>query len=115
MSTGALAFQEGVYVNSVIIKVTGNKLTIGLKKEKSLASDWTLFDNWTLTYYGANSTQTPDGDASGIDGVTSDAAVVSVAYYTLGGARIAAPNKGINIVKTVLADGTVNVSKILVK
>ncbi|MCM1312440.1 MAG: hypothetical protein NC206_03255 [Bacteroides sp.] len=115
MSTGAMAFLEEAYVNSVIIKVTGNKLTIGLKKEQSLKSDWTLFDNWTLTYYGANSAQTPDGDASGIEGVASDAAVVSVAYYTLGGARIAAPNKGINIVKTVLADGTVTVSKVLVK
>lgn len=115
MATGAMAFNEGAYVNSVIVKVTGNKLTIGLKKNESLKSDWTLFDNWTLTYYGANSAQTPNGDASGIEGVASDATVVSVAYYTLGGARIAAPNKGINIVKTVLSDGTVNVSKILVK
>lgn len=116
MATGAMAFEAGAYVNSVIVKVTGNKLTIGLKKEKSLAKDWTLMDNWTLTYYGKNSAQTPDGDASGIEGVvSSDATVVSVAYYTLGGVKTSTPNKGINIVKTVLSDGTVNISKILVK
>ena len=36
-------------------------------------------------------------------------------YYTVGGARIAAPQKGINIVKTQLSDGSVKVSKTYVK
>ena len=76
--------------------------------------DWTIFDTWTLLYYGDNSAQNPDGDASGIE--TPEAAeVVSTTYYTLGGVTSSVPVKGINIVKSVMSDGTVKVSKILVK
>lgn len=36
-------------------------------------------------------------------------------YYTIGGARLAAPQKGVNIVKTTLSDGSLKVSKRYVK
>ena len=41
--------------------------------------------------------------------------VVSVTYYTVGGAAVATPVKGINIVKTVYANGVVKSEKVLVK
>lgn len=41
--------------------------------------------------------------------------VVSVAYYTVGGASSSAPVKGINIVRIVYANGVVETKKILVK
>ena len=41
--------------------------------------------------------------------------VVSVTYYTVGGVAVAAPVKGINIVKTVYANGVVKSEKVLVK
>lgn len=39
--------------------------------------------------------------------------MVTSNYYTLGGAKVAAPVKGINIVRSVLSDGTVKIRKIL--
>ena len=41
--------------------------------------------------------------------------VVSVAYYTVGGASSSAPAKGVNIVKIVYANGVVETKKVLVK
>ena len=41
--------------------------------------------------------------------------VVSVSYYTVGGASSSAPAKGVNIVKVVYANGVVETKKVLVK
>ena len=41
--------------------------------------------------------------------------VVSVSYYTVGGAAVATPVQGINIVKTVYANGVVKTAKVYVK
>ena len=115
MQTAAMYMENGYYLtNSLICKVTDGTLKIGVKKEALFGGDWTIFDTWTLLYYGDNSAQNPDGDASGIE--TPEAAeVVSTTYYTLGGVTSSVPVKGINIVKSVMSDGTVKVSKILVK
>jgi hypothetical protein len=43
------------------------------------------------------------------------AEVVTSNFYTLGGSKVAAPVKGINIVRSVLSDGTVKIQKIFVK
>ena len=47
--------------------------------------------------------------------VAGDAEVVSTSFFTVGGQAIAAPVKGVNIVRTVLSDGTVKTAKVLVK
>lgn len=81
--------------NTVIVKVGENgKLRIGVKKTVKLDTDWSVFDDFTLTYYGANSSQIP----SAIEGteVESDAAPI---ITTLSGVRIKSLVKGINIVK----------------
>ena len=47
--------------------------------------------------------------------VADDAEVVSTSFYTVNGQAIAAPVKGVNIIRTVLSDGTVKTAKVLVK
>ena len=116
MADAQPAFANGDYLNEMFFEVTeaGQMIEIGVKKDEYIANDWTIFDTWTLMYYGDSSAQSPDGDASGIE--TPEAAeVVSTTYYTLGGVTSSVPVKGINIVKSVMSDGTVKVSKILVK
>ena len=71
---------------------------------------WFKLDNFRLTY---DSTEVPDGadatpDATAIDAVKTS---TTVEFYSLNGVRLAAPQKGINIVK--MSNGTV--SKVLVK
>ena len=108
-------FENGYYSdNSVFCKVTDGTLKIGLKKNVTNGGDWAIFDNWKLFYYGGDSSHEADGDASGIEGIEEDE-VVSRTYYTLGGVPSSVPVKGVNIVKSVMSDGTVRISKILVK
>ena len=73
-----------------------------------------MFDNWRLTYYGDSSSQETDGDASGIVSPESKE-LMSTKYYSIGGVESSVPVKGINIVKSIYSDGTVEVHKILVK
>lgn len=55
---------------------------------------------------------------AGTDGIASNVAaadVVASTYYTVAGQEIAAPVKGINLVKQALADGSVKTIKIIIK
>lgn len=63
---------------------------------------------WNLRLLRANSTSI---DAPVVDGDE----VVSVAYYTLSGTALAAPAKGVNVVRYVYRNGAVKSSKIYVK
>lgn len=49
---GNIYFAAGCYKNTVATIVTDGKLNIGLKKETTQGSDWTLFDNFKLVYKG---------------------------------------------------------------
>lgn len=56
MISASGAFTAGLYAgNSVSVKVTEGTLRIGVKKETQIAADWTIFDNFELTYLGAKS------------------------------------------------------------
>ena len=88
-------------------------LTIGIMTLNA-AGNWLAADNFTLTYYGTESAKVPAGDATGIESVES-VEVISSTYYTLGGAKVSTPVKGINIVKSVLSNGKVKVQKVFVK
>ena len=48
----SFAFANGVYEQSAEIIVTEDTLTIGIKKIEHLGTDWTVWDNFRLTYYG---------------------------------------------------------------
>ncbi len=53
METAANYFNAGYYAgNTVLVATTDGTLTIGLEKKTTIGGDWTLFDNWKLTYYG---------------------------------------------------------------
>lgn len=50
--------QLGQYLNDVYIKVTDNRLRIGITSTSG--HDWVIMDNFALTYYGENSVNDPD-------------------------------------------------------
>lgn len=53
MESAAEYFKAGYYGdNTLLVATTDGELTIGLKKDSLVGGDWTLFDNWQLTYYG---------------------------------------------------------------
>ena len=46
--------------NAVVVKVgEDGKLRIGVKKDVTISTDWAIFDNFKLVYYGANSSKEP--------------------------------------------------------
>ena len=92
----------------------GATVVVGAKTSGVMDARWFMGDTFTLTYYGAQSVKENSGDFTGIESVET-AEVVTSNYYTLGGAKVAAPVKGINIVRSVLSDGTIKIQKIFVK
>lgn len=108
-------FEAGKYENKVVVKVTDGKLRIGVRKDQKLSGDWLIIDNFRLYYYGENSAQTPDGDASGVESINGESNVAKVEFFNLNGTRTARIAKGLNIVKTTMKDGSVVVTKTIVK
>ncbi len=54
--------------NAVIVNVgEDGKLRIGVKKDVTISTDWAIFDNFKLIYFGAESSKTPTTDIEGID------------------------------------------------
>jgi hypothetical protein len=123
MSTAAEAFmgdeQYNYSDNRVIVKVgEDGKLTIGLIKKEALDKDWVIWSNWQLFYYGPNSAQNESGNSmdSGIHNLdVNGMQAAKVEFFSLNGARLNAPHKGIVIMKQTLSDGTVKVRKLSVK
>lgn len=108
-------FDNKPYQNSVFTRVTDGKLRIGIKKPGTHVSyDWLIMDNFRLYYYGENSAINPSGDAEGIDEIQG-VSTVKVEIYTLNGARVQGLQKGVNIVRQTMSDGSVKIQKILVK
>ena len=42
----------GLYANSVFNAVEDGTLTLGVRKDVTIGGDWTIFDDFSLTYYG---------------------------------------------------------------
>ncbi|MBQ2970569.1 MAG: hypothetical protein IJE15_09330 [Bacteroidaceae bacterium] len=71
MLAAAAYFKQGYYNdNSMIICVEDGTLTIGLRKETKINKDWTIFDNWKLTYYGTPTVYSEDEAISVVAGTT---------------------------------------------
>lgn len=117
VSSGNYMSNEGLYWNKVIVKVTDGTLRIGVAKPEQIAGDWVIMDNWTLKYFGENSTKTPTGDiVTSIETVGGEAAVVTnVEFFSINGAKMNGLSKGINIMKSTMSDGSVIVKKIVVR
>ena len=96
------------YVNRITFKLDAeSNVTIGIKND--VTNSWLIWDNWTLTYFGKNSSKNQTVGVEAIEAAPST--VTTSAIYTVSGARINSLQKGINIVK--MSDGTVR--KVLVK
>lgn len=109
------AFDYDLYQNTLQFQVAEDDtdVEIGVVKTAHVTYDWTIFGRWTLEYLG---TEEPSEDATtAIAEVDGADAPVAVAIFTVDGKQTSSLTKGINIVKTTMADGTVKVSKVLVK
>jgi len=52
-SAARLYFEKGYYKNQVFFAIEdGSYLRLGVKKEENRSSEWAVFDNFKLTYYG---------------------------------------------------------------
>ncbi|MCM1311454.1 MAG: hypothetical protein NC206_00285 [Bacteroides sp.] len=71
---------------------------------------WFKVDNFTL-FYESEEIPTAIGSVES----SSVTTIVARQYFTVDGVRIAQPQNGINIVKNIMSDGTVKVSKVFVK
>ncbi|MBQ8736919.1 MAG: hypothetical protein IJY78_03720, partial [Bacteroidaceae bacterium] len=92
-----------------------SKIVVGVKTVGTMDARWFMGDNFTLMYFGTNSSKENSGDYTSIENISSGATVLSSKFYSIGGAEIATPQKGLNIVRSIMSDGTVKVSKVFVK
>ena len=51
-SAGRVYFEKGFYFNAVAFGVTDGAARIGVIKEVAVSNDWSVFDTFSLTYYG---------------------------------------------------------------
>ncbi len=72
-STARLYFEGGYYQNKLFFAVEDGKVRLGISKDKKITgSDWVVFDNFKLSYYGKSAeayqywiSQSPKTDYSG--------------------------------------------------
>ena len=72
MNSAATYFSAGRYINTLFFSVEDSKARIGIADKTTaddLAGNWTIWDNWTLTYYGNKE----DAFKLWIDNVIADA------------------------------------------
>ena len=99
--------------NMVTVKVgEDGKLRIGLYKKVTTGDfDWTVWDDWTLWYFGPNSALLPSGDndqyeeEQGIAIVNLDKAI-RVETFTLDGRKVTSKQRGIVIQRMTMPDGS---------
>ena len=116
-------FEEGIYEDNFSFRVeVGEEPVLGVRKTAKIQNDWTCFDNFRLYYLGDGDANKPDDidDAldTNIDEVVTDgkAIVVSSAWYTINGVRVAEPKqRGIYIRQDKMSDGTTKSVKVMVR
>ncbi len=116
-NTMAAAYEYFVldrYWNTLDVAVAdGEALEIGIYKNEGISSDWTIWSEFQLFYLG---TTAPTAIESVYDNESVAAGqVAKTQYYSVDGTLKSHLTKGINIIKTTLVDGSVNVQKVLVK
>lgn len=115
MGTANDQFMNGYFAdNKVIVKLAeGETLRIGLLKTTLVENDWTIFDNWTLIYFGKNSGKEATGDnVTAIRTLDGQGETVKVEFFTLDGRKAGAAQKGLIIMKQTLDNGSIIVKKI---
>lgn len=74
MQSASAYFGKGLYENSVETTLESNNQTLrfGIRGASYVASDWTIFDNFRLYYYGGSTdSQDPAADSDGYDITTA--------------------------------------------
>ena len=101
IGASAKCFDEGLFLHELEFTVGDDGIvTIGLKLEETIGTDdYTVVGKWNLYYYG------DDDNTINVTGIDELEAGTPIAYFTLSGKRIAAPQEGINIIK--MSDGSV--------
>lgn len=93
MEAASYYFESELYKNELIFDVReGEKLIIGVKKETTIPSDWTIFRNWTLNYFGTESQKT------GIDTIQPTVLDAQSSVYNLQGMKVNDNYNGIVII-----------------
>ena len=108
-------FNQGRYLNKLQFTVgTDGKARIGLEKTEILANDYEVVGAWNLYYLGDR--ELPEGGETANETVEdAEAEVVSTTIYSINGTVLSAPQRGINIIRSVLSNGSVKVQKVLVR
>ena len=108
----AAYFAAGYYLNELPFYV-GNDgtVTIGLSKTEVLANDYEVVGEWKLYYYGAGDKVAELCGDTAIKAIELTAGNNMAGIYSISGARLNAPQRGINIIRT--SDG--RTIKVLVK
>ncbi len=108
----AAYFAAGYYLNELPFYVgTDGTVTIGLSKTEVIANDYEVVGEWKLYYYGAGDKVAELGGDTGIKAIELTAGNHIAGIYNTSGARLTAPQRGINIIRT--AEG--KTIKVLVK
>ena len=114
-----LAFEDGAYEGNFSFRVEdGEEPVLGVRKTGKITNDWTCFDNFKLLYYGDGDANKPDDFVSSVEETVADgkATVVSSAWYTINGVRVAEPKqRGIYIRQDKMSDGTTKSVKVMVR
>ncbi len=100
-------FNAGYYLNELPFYVgTKGEATIGLYLPETIGTnDYVVVGEWNLYYYGSgNNVDKLDDMITPVERVENVVELHPVAYYSLGGVRLSAPQRGINIVK--MSDGS---------
>ncbi len=109
-----VAFQEPESYNAGIyfhVDAEVADVQIGVRKDKHIGNDWTIWDNFQLSYFG-------NGEApNAIEGVENGkATILSSSWYTIAGIKIGTPKqRGFYIREDVMSDGTKQTVKVFVK
>lgn len=100
---------NSVYRNGMLVQVDeSGEMTIGLRKaDHWVPDDWTIFGNWTLTYFGDE-----ENIPTAVETVEAKSAKNMIqGIFTIDGRQAERLQRGINIVRT--SDGKIH--KVLVK
>ncbi len=109
------AFDYDFYHNCLQFEVAedGTDVPVGILKTGNVSGDWLIYSHWTLEYLGT--TEPAEDPTTAIESVEGSGDVLATAIYGVNGTKLSRLTKGVNIVKSTLSDGTVKVTKVLVK
>jgi hypothetical protein len=106
-------FEDNKYNNKLVFDLgEGETLRIGVNCVGHIDTQWIMLDNFTLTYYGTESTKEKTTD---IENNVAAAKVVKVEMIDATGLPVRGKVQGVTLIRTTLSNGKVIVSKVFNK